>query len=268
MLTRVFLIQATWAEVKNEMVNEKGLDEKAADRIGEFVVLNGTVDLITKLLAEGELASNKSSKSGLESLKVLFEYCARLNIEHTLKFDLSLARGLDYYTGVIYEAILTEGDNELGSIAAGGRYDTLVKLFSDNNKHSVPCVGVSIGIERIFAILQKNQLNLYPTQCYVTAVGKNMAFDQLALVDALWTAGIRAEQNMKKKTPLLTQFQSCEEKGIPLVVLIGEDEIKNNVVKLRVVSNDKSKPKDERTVSRDSLIEEVTKVLAELSITT
>jgi histidyl-tRNA synthetase len=261
------LDKATWAEVKNEMVNEKGLAEKAADRIGEFVVLNGTAELITKLLADGsELAGNKSSKAGLESLKTLFEYCSKLGIEQNLKFDLSLARGLDYYTGVIYEAVLTEGDGEVGSIAAGGRYDTLVKLFSDNHKHSVPCVGVSIGIERIFAILQKTANQIYPTQCYVTSVGKNLTFDQLALIDELWSADIRAEQNMKKKTPLLTQFQYCEEKSIPLVVLVGEDELKLGQIKLRVVSTDKTRAKDERTVERKDLVAEVNKVLTELAM--
>jgi histidyl-tRNA synthetase len=71
-----------------------------------------------------------------------------------ISFDLSLARGLDYYTGVIYEVVLTDGLSQVGSIAAGGRYDTLVGMFSASGQQT-PCVGVSIGVERVFTIIEK-----------------------------------------------------------------------------------------------------------------
>lgn len=243
------------------MIGEKGLDPAAADRIGEFVVLNGSLELINKLLESGELSENKSAKSGLEQLRVLFEYCTAMGIDGNLRFDLSLARGLDYYTGVIYEAVLTEGDSEVGSIAAGGRYDGLVKTLSDGNKFGTPCVGVSIGIERIFAILEQldqNQTN-YPTQVFVASAGKNMTLDRFKLITTLWAANIRAEHSLKNNAKLLVQLQYCEEKGIPLVALIGDDELKNNIVKLRVV-----KTRKETSVSRDNFVEEVEKVLSEL----
>jgi len=74
-----------------------------------------------------------------------------MNALQNISFDFSLARGLDYYTGLIYEAVLTDTD-KVGSIAGGGRYDTLVGMFSSK---SIPAVGVSIGIERVFAILEE-----------------------------------------------------------------------------------------------------------------
>jgi len=244
------------------MVVEKGLEEGVADRLGEFVVLNGSTELVDKLLTEGELRENKNSKQGLEAVKLLFEYCQCMGIQGSLRFDLSLARGLDYYTGVIYEAILTEGDSEIGSIAAGGRYDTLVKLLSDNNKHNVPCVGVSIGIERIFAFLENQQVGnekVHPTECFVASIGKNLVPERMRLLNTLWAANIRAEHLFKLNAKLLPQLQYCEERGIPVLLLIGEDEVKNGVAKLRTVAT-----REETTIPLNDIVSEVKKLLGKL----
>ena len=93
---------------------------------------------------------HETANKALEDLRLLFTYLKAMGQLHRIEFNLSLARGLDYYTGVIYEAVcLTK--NNVGSIAAGGRYDHLVGAFSDAD---VPCVGVSIGVERVFAIME------------------------------------------------------------------------------------------------------------------
>ena len=86
----------------------------------------------------------------IEEMSTLFTYLEGMQALDNILFDFSLARGLDYYTGLIYEAVLTGSDR--GSIAGGGRYDGLVGMFSGKN---IPAVGVSIGIERIFAILER-----------------------------------------------------------------------------------------------------------------
>jgi histidyl-tRNA synthetase len=258
------LDKASWEEVKKEMVSDKGLKVDVADRIGDFVKLNGSVDLIDRILSEGgELTRNAKSKQGLEDLKLLFEHSSILGIEPFLSFDLSLARGLDYYTGVIYEAVLTKGDVEIGSIAAGGRYDGLVGMFAESARFQVPCVGVSIGIERIFAFLeQQHQIepkSLYPTKCFVVSVGKNLVSERLRLITSLWDNGINAEQSYKRNPRPLDQFQFCEDKGIPIAIIIGEDEIKKNIVKLKIVAS-----REEITVSRDDLIPEIQKQLSKL----
>ena len=95
-------------------------------------------------------------------MKTFLKYCELFGCADVVSFDLSLARGLDYYTGIIYEAVLL-GDNKdskgepitVGSVAGGGRYDKLVGMF-DPKKREVPCVGVSIGIERLFSIMEAN----------------------------------------------------------------------------------------------------------------
>jgi hypothetical protein len=102
---------------------------------------------VTDKLCEG----NESAAVALKELKLLFEYLEAYEALSAVELDLSLARGLDYYTGVIYEAVL-DGESEVGSVAAGGRYDDLIGLLG--NTKSIPAVGASIGIERIFAILE------------------------------------------------------------------------------------------------------------------
>lgn len=88
------------------MIKEKGLSSEVADRIGEYVRLNGKDELVEKLLQDEKLIKSKSAVAGLEAIKLLFRYSRIYNISDKISFDLSLARGLDYYTGVIYEAVL------------------------------------------------------------------------------------------------------------------------------------------------------------------
>lgn len=172
-----------WADVRKEMTEEKGLDGEVADRIGEWVVLKGKQDLLKKLQSTESLAANESMKKGMEDLELLFEYLEAFNCLDRVSFDLSLARGLDYYTGLIYEVVtqgsapeVTPGQENtdskpskkkgkkggedddrsddptvgVGSVAAGGRYDNLVGMFS--GKSQIPCVGISFGVDRIFSI--------------------------------------------------------------------------------------------------------------------
>lgn len=174
-----------WAEVKKEMTEEKGLAGEIADRIGQYVVLKGQKDLLAKLQADESLMANESMKAGLADMELLFDYLEAFEALESVSFDLSLARGLDYYTGVIYE-VVTEGsapstkpaaggaapksskkgsksgtadaDEDrssdpsigVGSVAAGGRYDNLVGMFAARNQ--IPCVGISFGVDRIFSI--------------------------------------------------------------------------------------------------------------------
>ena len=106
-----FNFQSPWEEVKKEMVEEKNLDPAAADRIGEYVKRSGGLELIDELL-EKDLGKNKSAKAGLEDMKLFLKYSELFGCSDVVSFDLSLARGLDYYTGIIYEAILTDENKD------------------------------------------------------------------------------------------------------------------------------------------------------------
>lgn len=102
-----------WADVKKEMVDEKGLAEEVADKIGEYVVLKGGVDLLEKLQKDELLSANESMKQGMEDMALLFDYlsCFEDACTSAVSFDLSLARGLDYYTGIIYEGMFLSGSH-------------------------------------------------------------------------------------------------------------------------------------------------------------
>ena len=93
-------------EVRKEMGDEKGLDEESANKIGDFVRMSGGVELIEKLL-NGKLAESKIAMQGLEDMRLLLRYCELYGCGEVVSFELSLARGLDYYTGVVYEAVVT-----------------------------------------------------------------------------------------------------------------------------------------------------------------
>merc|ERR1712212_1285058 len=166
-------------------------------RIGEYVRMSGGTELIEKLL-ESKLAESKSAKQGLEDMKLLLRYSSLYGGGEGVSFDLSLARGLDYYTGVIYEAVLC-GDAKddageeisVGSVAGGGRYDGLVGMF-DPKGRSVPCVGVSIGIERLFSIMEANlnkdanKIRTVDTEVCVITAQKNLVAERMKIISDLW----------------------------------------------------------------------------------
>uniref|UniRef100_A0A667XFT0 histidine--tRNA ligase n=1 Tax=Myripristis murdjan TaxID=586833 RepID=A0A667XFT0_9TELE len=253
------LDKMSWEDVKNEMVNEKGLSEEAADHIGEYVSLQGGMDLAERLLQDQKLSQSKEACAGLSDMKLLFSYLQIFQVTDKVVFDLSLARGLDYYTGIIYEAVLTqvgvvpapvstEAQNgaaeetvSVGSVAGGGRYDGLVGMF-DPKSRKVPCVGVSIGIERVFSIMEQKaeasaeKVRTTEVQVMVASAQKNLLEERLKLTTELWNAGIKAEVMYKKNPKLLSQLQHCEDSGIPLVAILGEQELKDGVVKLRTVA--------------------------------
>jgi histidyl-tRNA synthetase len=128
------LDKLSWSDVKDEMINEKGLTEIVADKIGEFVLQQGNPRIMwNKLQSSRQFGDHVAANEALKDLDVLFNYLEGMGSLQFVSFDLSLARGLDYYTGVIYEVILTSGTSQVGSIAAGGRYDNLVGMFSASN---------------------------------------------------------------------------------------------------------------------------------------
>lgn len=144
-----------WSEVRREMVEDKGLEGDVADKIGEFVVLKGKPwDMYNSLMGSKKFGNHKGALEAMEDLRICFEYLEAMDKLKFISFDLSLARGLDYYTGVIYEAVCMNGNTQVGSIGGGGRYDNLVSMFQEAGKVT-PCVGVSVGIERVFTLMEE-----------------------------------------------------------------------------------------------------------------
>ncbi|XP_068085982.1 histidine--tRNA ligase, cytoplasmic isoform X1 [Anabrus simplex] len=267
------LDKLSWEEVRQEMVQEKGLDSDVADRVGQLVRRSGGPELVDELQKDEKLCSSKSAREGLEAMKLFLHYCELYGLQNQVRFDLSLARGLDYYTGIIYEAVLLgEEKNDasgegvgVGSIAGGGRYDNLVGMFDPRHKN-VPCVGVSIGVERVFSVLEakmasnNTKIRTTEVELYVASAQKNLLEERMKLCKELWDANIKVEHSYKKNPKLLAQLQYCEECGIPFAVILGESEVQRGVVKLREVES-----RQEVEVPRVALVQEVLQRLGRTS---
>lgn len=236
------LDKMTWDEVKKEMCSEKGLDDAVADSIGTYVSRSGDSTLLSELLSS-DIASNSDGKRGLEELQLLYKRASEMGISQNLRIDLSLARGLDYYTGLIFEAVIL-GDVEVGSIAAGGRYDNLVSTLVDNAQFQVPCVGLSVGIERLFAIFEShadgNDLVSDPQiHCCIGSTGSNMSIHRYRIVDELRKSGLRVKNVLKDTVKPLTLYQTCEKENAPFAIFFGPKDIESNEVTLRTISSRK-----------------------------
>ncbi|MCJ1308719.1 Cytoplasmic and mitochondrial histidine tRNA synthetase [Agyrium rufum] len=270
-----------WADVKKEMVEEKGLPEDVADRIGNYVKHSGSIEDMLKLLNEDTtFTANEKVKGGLNDIALLSSYLDALGVSKKVSFDLSLARGLDYYTGLIYEVICTtpasdsdkkkrrpngpDQSTEVGSVAAGGRYDNLVGMYC---KDTIPCVGISFGVERIFTILKARSQDAQKTRemdVYVMAFG-GKGFDgllpeRLAITSQLWDAGIKAEFTAKVKPKLPQQFKAAAE--VPIAIILGQDELAAGQVKIKLLGLSEGHPEKEGVlIAKTDVVAEVQKRL-------
>ncbi|ORZ18702.1 histidyl-tRNA synthetase [Absidia repens] len=279
------LDKASWDQVRTELIDERGLDERVADNIGHYVKWKGDHTLLKSLLDDQKLLDNPSAAQGLKDMGLLFDYLDVFDIRHKMVFDLSLARGLDYYTGIIYEAVPDDSSSiaGVGSIAAGGRYDELVGMFSgggsginDSNKKTskmagkkkktIPCVGVSIGVERVFSILmaqrQQQQIKSNAIQVYVVSVGDGLLKERMQLTKELWDAGINATYMYKNKPKLDKQWTTCENDSIPLAVIIGKDELDQGQVRVKDMAAKDTTQGGGVMIQRTDMIQEVVKRLA------
>ncbi|KAL1539316.1 histidine--tRNA ligase [Salvia divinorum] len=229
------LDKQTFEQVKKEMVEEKGLTEETANKIGSFVKNRGSpMELLSKLKQEGsEFLSNSEAELALNELEILFKALLKSKCINKVVFDLSLARGLDYYTGVIFETVF-KGGAQVGSIAAGGRYDNLIGMFGTKQ---VPAVGVSLGIERVFAImeqLQKDQeIRATETQVLVSILGDDISLGA-ELASELWDAKLKAEVMVNKR--VIKHIDRARGSKIPYMVIVGDQELIKGVVKLKDVA--------------------------------
>lgn len=268
------LDKSPWSVVRTEMITEKGISESVADRIGEFVKLRGGSELIEELLSRAEIQGNERAKKGLEDLKLLFGFLKIFGIEADVSFDMSLARGLDYYTGVILEAVLLgqKSGQEVGSVAGGGRYDNLVGMFSGSTQ--IPCVGASVGIERLFALIKKRAeeagaIKTCPIQVFVAAAGGDLLEERMHVLQELWSASLPSEITMKRKVKPLDQFNYCEKNSIPVAVVLGPGELERGIVKVRRISDryEVEAPRDNFIpIVKELLSTEITEKMSNISI--
>ncbi|MEZ4570306.1 MAG: histidine--tRNA ligase [Thermomicrobiales bacterium] len=238
--------------VAEELI-ENGVSADSANRIVELVSASGTSSEQFERAASA-LEGIAGAAEAIDELSSLFGALAASNIpESRYRFDLSLARGMGYYTGPVYEAAAEGAD--VGSLAGAGRYDGLVGRFSRQN---LPATGISLGIERIFEIIQERQgagSAASVSQIMVTVFDDEQTSDSLRLAAELRGAGLRAETYLEPRRSLGRQFAYAEARGIPYAAVLGPDEIERGVVGLKDIST-----QDQVELQRGELAGEVTRL--------
>jgi len=231
----------------NKELAGKGISDEAIARLQPIILLSGTntekLTTLKKILTQSEIGVK-----GVEECEFILTTLSKLGLRNEIELDLTLARGLNYYTGAIFEVKAL--DVQIGSITGGGRYDNLTGVFG---MPGVSGVGISFGADRIFDVL--NQLNLYPkeavngTQLFFVNFGEAEAAYSMSVLSKIRTAGINAEiypdaSKMKK------QMSYANAKNIPFVAIVGENEMAEGKVMLKNMESG-----EQKLVSVDELIQ-------------
>lgn len=217
-------------KVREILLDDCGASENQADEIIKFITISGGTEGILEALKAYE-GKNEVLDLGIRELTTVVKYMEQFGVPASyFEIDLTIARGLDYYTGTVYETTMLDHP-EIGSICSGGRYDNLAEYYTDKQ---LPGVGISIGLTRLFFVLEdKNYLaeTASPADVMILPMTDDMGA-AIELATRLRDNGIRAQLNCEKKK-FKAKITYADKLSIPYVVFIGEDEIKNNIVALK-----------------------------------
>ena len=211
-------------KVKALLLDECGVSEEAADEILKFISITGTnAEVISAL--EGYVGRNEVFDMGLSELKAVCENLGAFGVpEENFAVDLTIARGLDYYTGTVYETTLLDHP-EIGSVCSGGRYDNLAEYYTNQK---LPGVGISIGLTRLFYVLdEQNLLNPELNTCACDALVIPMTDSPaaaIALAQNLRSSNIRVQVYGEQKK-FKQKMTYANKLGVPYIILLGDDEI-------------------------------------------
>ena len=215
--------------VKAEL-HERGIDDEAIAKLQPILELSGTnAEKLTKL--ESVIGASETGMLGIEEMRTIFDGVEKLGINLTPELDLSLARGLNYYTGAIFE--VKANDFQIGSISGGGRYDDLTGIFG---MPGMSGVGISFGADRIYDVMLG--LNLFPeelacsTKVLFINLGKAEEEASMRLISKLRDNDIAAEI-YPESAKMKKQMEYANRRGIPCVVIIGSEELQRGVATLK-----------------------------------
>ena len=211
-------------KVKKILLDDCGLGENEADEIQKFIAIRGTNDQVIAAL-EGYVGRNEIFDLGLQELKAVCRNLAAFGVpEENFAVDLTIARGLDYYTGTVYETTLLDHP-EIGSVCSGGRYDNLAGYYIEKQ---LPGVGISIGLTRLFYVLdEQGLLNPAIPSAPADALVLPMTADPgsaIALAETLRGFGLKVQLYGEQKK-FKQKMAYADKLGVPYAVLLGEDEI-------------------------------------------
>ena len=238
------------AGVRDELV-EHQIPEPVIEKLLNLLQIEGDTATVLNALNE-QLGDSEIAREGIAELEELNGYLATLEVpDKFYRVNVSMVRGLEYYTGPIYETIVEEP--KIGSITGGGRYDELIGSFS---KQGYPATGTSFGIERIIDVME--EFDMFPatvgktvTQALVTVFDVELAQESLKLATLLRKSGIRTEV-YSRPTRLSTQIKYADTKGIPYAVILGSDELEAGKVAIRNLAS-----REQQIVPREEFVEHI-----------
>ena len=231
--------------VKEELT-ERGLSAYAVEKLTPVLLIDGSTEQRIEKLAE-IIGNTESGRLGIDELKTVFDGVKKAGIEARITLDVSLARGLNYYTGTIIEVKAL--DVEIGSITGGGRYDNLTGIFGLKD---VSGVGISFGADRIYDVL--NTLDLYPentlsaVEVMFANMGENEAAVSMKMLREIRRAGIAAEI-YPDESKMQKQMKYADTLGVKYVAIVGETEAANGTLTLKNMTTG-----DQQTVTPDEAI--------------
>jgi len=234
---RVFRVLDKLEKIGEENVSKEleriGLSAETIEKTLEFVHHRGTDSLE---YAEKRFGSSELIKKGVEEIRQLMELSDPYGLKGLLVVDFSLVRGLDYYTGPVFE--IKVKDAQIGSVAGGGRYDSLIEKFGGG---PTPATGISLGFERLYEVLSqriKNVLSSSQTVVFVANTGAEVFHEAIKVRERLLKEGIVAEIDLMGRK-LGRQLEYANARNIPYVLIVGPEELKMGVFKLRDMANKK-----------------------------
>lgn len=221
------------AQVKELLMSEEiGLTADQAGEIMRFIAIDGSNEEVLQAL-EGYRGRHPLFDEGLDELTTVARYLSAFGVpQENFKVDLTIARGLDYYTGTVYETTMLDHP-EIGSICSGGRYDNLAEYYTDKK---LPGVGISIGLTRLFFVLEdqgylNDQLNTAPADVLILPMTEDLSA-AIALATQLRDAGVRTQLYGEQKK-FKQKMSYADKLGVPYVIFLGEEEISSGVAAVK-----------------------------------
>ncbi len=220
-------------KVKQLLIDEVKMLPDKSENVLDFMAIQGSNDYVLSRLEEYRQMNEPLFNQGLDELREVTKYLAAFGVpEENFAIDLTIARGLDYYTGTVYETEMC-GYPEIGSICSGGRYDNLAAYYTDKQ---LPGVGISIGLSRLFYVLKEqgllsDELMTAPCDALVIPMTEDLSA-AVAAATALREAGVRTQLYGEKKK-FKAKMSYADKLGVPWVLLLGEDEIAEGLVSLK-----------------------------------
>ena len=237
-------------KVRTCLTEDVGLTADQAEEIMRFISITGSNDQVLSAL-EGHRSRHELFDQGLDELTTVTRYLAAFGVpEVNFAVDLTIARGLDYYTGTVYETTLLDYP-EIGSVCSGGRYDNLAEYYTDRQ---LPGVGISIGLTRLFYVLGEQgllnpSLPTAPADVLILPMTQDLT-PAIRLATRLRSAGVRTQLYTEQKK-FKAKMNYADKLGVPYVVFLGDDEIAAGLVACKdMTSGEQTKLPFDATLSR------------------